>query len=181
MLQAFLSSLDRHRPTSVARYGTAPTMWPGPSSSVERETGFEPATVCLEGRYATTALLPHSRAPFRPSALAWAKPGLAGRNYSTQLSGLQPACRPQTDSGHNRHQPKSLSCLIGARDVKWPKRLGCADSSQGLSAWASIPVEPRTLAQVLDSSVTAEIHLSWPSMLDRMRTSGQDNPKSGHK
>ncbi len=27
---------------------------------MERETGFEPATPCLEGRHSTTELLPHS-------------------------------------------------------------------------------------------------------------------------
>jgi hypothetical protein len=48
---------------SAACYGQASgsyrsdgTEWDG---RVERETGFEPATACLEGRNSTTELLPH--------------------------------------------------------------------------------------------------------------------------
>ena len=37
-----------------------------PSLSMERETGFEPATPCLEGRNSTTELLPLNRIYFSP-------------------------------------------------------------------------------------------------------------------
>ena len=36
------------------------------AKSVERETGFEPATACLEGRNSTTELLPQNRIYFTP-------------------------------------------------------------------------------------------------------------------
>ena len=35
---------------------------------MERETGFEPATACLEGRNSTTELLPHEHVHFSPKA-----------------------------------------------------------------------------------------------------------------
>ncbi len=34
-------------------------VWMGQTGILERETGFEPATTCLEGRDSTTELLPH--------------------------------------------------------------------------------------------------------------------------
>ncbi len=40
---------------------------------MERETGLEPATTCLEGRDSTTELLPRNRAYFTPKTHALSK------------------------------------------------------------------------------------------------------------
>jgi hypothetical protein len=42
-------------------------------TDLERETGFEPATACLEGRNSTTELLPHSQKLFYGCAAAFVK------------------------------------------------------------------------------------------------------------
>ena len=66
-MDSVLLSLDDEQEEEkyVAQWENDPrktaTMWP-PSqktTQVERETGLEPATICLEGRCATIALLPH--------------------------------------------------------------------------------------------------------------------------
>ena len=51
---------------------------------MERETGLEPATTCLEGRDSTTELLPQKRAYFTPKTHALSKGGTCfGKNPNT--------------------------------------------------------------------------------------------------
>ena len=58
----------RQRASTHSPYRPNPTRQPFPRTSPfgspqERETGFEPATACLEGKYSTVELLPHTRFP----------------------------------------------------------------------------------------------------------------------
>ena len=89
----------------------APAMLqPGPRPPMERETGFEPATVCLEGRCATTALLPQGSvsSALGPVPGPFPAPGMAGLiAQNTSQSGRE-------DLNLRLHRPKRCA-LTGLR------------------------------------------------------------------